>query len=279
MRAAIRVAVLALLTTVISALPHSPATAGCGASGELTQVDATCEYSPGEVKEKYATAESDGFQYRIRLWCQTRVSDTQCAGSATPCADPPGSFRYELLRAPAGPNPSWTVIGDACLTPGDLGNLGTITPELVATEFRKLHWPKADLVVQPPGGETLVNFPTNFYTENTEPTQQQITLLGTRITIEATPTSYDWHFDGSKEDEDNEVTTQTPGGPYPTLDVTHEYLDAHVTVHPRVDVTYTGRYRLGGGAWTDIPDTLTVTGDPVELRVIEATPRLTYHDN
>lgn len=271
---------LAICFTAVSlvVIAAPPTHAGCGASGSLKQIDAGCTYTPAEVKDKYASAESDGFQYRIRLWCASRVSDTQCAGSATPCVDPPGSFRYELLRAPAGPNPSWVVIGDACLTPGDLGSLGTITPELVLTEFRRLEWPQAELVVQPPGGETLVNFPTNFYTENTEPTTQQVTLLGTRITIEATPSSYTWHFDGAPEDQENVVRTRVPGAPYPELDVTHEYTDAHVTVFPWVDVTYSGRYRIGGGGWTQIPDTVTVQGDPVELRVIEATPRLTYQD-
>ncbi len=248
----------------------SPAHAGCTSNVSVGSAAQTCTYSPTDVRDKYASAEADGFQYRIRLWCQSRVSETQCAGSATPCADPPGSFRYELMRANAGPNPTWVAIGDACLTPGDLGSLGAITPELVLTEFRRLTWPKADLIVQPVGGETLVNFPTNFYTDNTEPTTQQVTLLGTQITIEATPASYAWHFDDGK-------TTQTeiPGRAYPNLDITHEYVDAHVIEHPRVDVTYTGRYRIGGGAWTEIPGTLTVTGDPVQLSIIEATPRLT----
>lgn len=263
-----------ILITCGLVLLGSPTAFACHQGAEHTatlgSAKATCRYEGKDVQAVYATADSDGYQYRIRLWCQARVSDTQCAGSATPCADPPGSFRYELLRADAGPNPNWVAIGDACLTPGDLGSLGTITPELVLTEFRKLTWPKAELIVQPVGGETLVNFPTNFYTDNTEPTTQQVTLLGTQITIEATPTSYTWHFGGGATAR----TTDIPGRAYPHLDITHEYLDAHVIEQPSVDVTYTGRYRIGGGAWTDIPDTLTVVGDPVELSIIEATPRL-----
>jgi inorganic pyrophosphatase len=41
-----------------------------------------------------------------------------------------------------------------------------------------------------------------------------------------------------------------------------------------VQVTYTGRYRVGGGDWTPIPDTLTVDGDPVNLAIIEGQPNL-----
>jgi hypothetical protein len=46
------------------------------------------------------------------------------------------------------------------------------------------------------------------------------------------------------------VETTNPGAPYEEgeeLEVSHEYVDAEVTVHPSVDVTYTGRYRVDGG--------------------------------
>ena len=43
--------------------------------------------------------------------------------------------------------------------------------------------------------------------------------------------------------------------------VTHVYRDADITVHPWVDTVYAGRYRVNGGAWTVIPQTLTVTGE------------------
>ncbi|MGL5808943.1 MAG: hypothetical protein ACRCYQ_03260, partial [Nocardioides sp.] len=128
--------------------------------------------------------------------------------------------------------------------------------------------------VQPPGGETLVNFRTNFYTDNTDSTTQTVTLLGQPITIEAIPVSYTWHFGQLARAE----TTSTPGAPYPDLEVTHVYQDAHRTAHPAVDVTYAGRYRVGGSGWTDIPDTLTVDGDPVALRIIEGQPNLVGGD-
>ena len=50
----------------------------------------------------------------------------------------------------------------------------------------------------------------------------------------------------------------------------HVYTDAGVTVHPSVDVTYRGRYRVEGGRWFTIPERLTVPGDAVALEVVSA---------
>ncbi|CAN5587245.1 hypothetical protein BH11ACT8_BH11ACT8_08440 [soil metagenome] len=122
--------------------------------------------------------------------------------------------------------------------------------------------------VQPPDGRTLVNFATNFYTENDHPTRQAVTLLGRRIVIEATPTSYAWRFGDGES-----AATSSPGAAYPALTVTHDFRRAGA-VSPSVDTTYTGRYRIGRGPWVAIPETLTVPGAAVALEVVEARPTL-----
>jgi hypothetical protein len=43
------------------------------------------------------------------------------------------------------------------------------------------------------------------------------------------------------------------------------------TVTPSVQVTYTARFRVEGGAWQQIPQTVTVDGPPTSLRVVEGT--------
>jgi hypothetical protein len=139
---------------------------------------------------------------------------------------------------------------------------------MVQRAFRRLSWPASELVVQPPKGRTLVNFDTNFYTANNHPTTRTVTLIGQRVTIEATPTAYAWHFG-----EGGEMTTTDPGAPYPDLRVTHRYPRVG-TVAPSVDTTYAGRYRIGNGGWQTIPDTLTVPGSPIALEVVSATPHL-----
>ena len=60
--------------------------------------------------------------------------------------------------------------------------------------------------------------------------------------------------------------------------ISHQYTDAQVTVQPRVDTTYSARFRVNGGAWQDVAGTVTIDGAPVELRVVEAQPQLVADD-
>ncbi|MGH3345435.1 MAG: hypothetical protein ACRDO4_00510 [Nocardioides sp.] len=139
---------------------------------------------------------------------------------------------------------------------------------MVRREMQRLDWPRAELEIQPPDGQTLINFDTNFFTTNTRPTTQTVVLLGQRVTIEARPSEYTWHFgDGAA------VTTASPGAAYPDLEVTHDYQDPG-RVEPSVDTTYKGRYRVNGDSWQEIPGSLTVRGEPEALRVRSASPHL-----
>ena len=81
--------------------------------------------------------------------------------------------------------------------------------------------------------------------------------------------SYHWTFgDGEAE------ATESAGNPYPDLEITHEYADAQVTMRPSVDVSYAAEFRVEGGSWQQIPQTVRIGGPPVSLRVVEATPVL-----
>ena len=147
-----------------------------------------------------------------------------------------------------------------------------VTPGLVLTELRRIGLPALRARTQP-RDKTLVNFATIFYAEPQRFTRT-LTLLGQSVDVEAEPTSYTWHYgDGSS------ATTSTPGAPYPAKDVTHSYTDAHTTVQPSVDVTYAARFRVGNGAWQSIPDSVTIAGPAVSLRISEATAVLSgeYH--
>jgi len=119
-----------------------------------------------------------------------------------------------------------------------------------------------------PADKTLVNFDTIFYTEP-RPVTLRLTILGQAVDVEATASGYLWVFgDGST------LSTTTPGSPYPAKTVVHRYLDAHLTVSPHVETTYTARFRVSGGAWQDIDDTVTTVGPGATLRIAEATPLL-----
>jgi len=251
------------LSGMLVVLTSEPASAAdCTGSADLFAVHETCKYSADEARDFFASG--DGHVYGVTPACAIGGNAT-CA-QQDHCFDPDGTEKvwYVIFR-------DGEEIGRTCLADNEAASLGQITPGLVRREFERLTWQSSELAVQPPDGVTLVGFESNFFTTNTGPTAQAVTLLGRRIQIEATPTSYVWHFG----DESTE-TTSTPGAAYPQLLVTHRY--QHIgKVQPSVDTVYAGRYRVGTGPWRAIPGTLTVTGQQQELEVREARGVLVGH--
>jgi hypothetical protein len=159
-----------------------------------------------------------------------------------------------------------TDVGDVCVPESEVDE--TNIAQLIIRQFRNISWPDSNLVVQPPKGQTLVNFETNFYTLDKQPIDQTVIVANRPVEIRATPTSYTFDFG------DGEVTTTTsPGRPHPNLDVTHVY-EQLGKVSVRLDTTYSGEYRIGNGNWVAIPETLTVAGEPQDLEILEALPQL-----
>ena len=114
----------------------------------------------------------------------------------------------------------WDSLEERCAGPQGPPPAATpkpqVTPGLVLTELRRIGLPSLQARTQP-RDKTLVNFATIFYAEPQTFTRT-LTLLGQSVDVEATPTSFTWHYgDGSS------ATTSTPGAPYPAKDVTHSY--------------------------------------------------------
>ena len=146
-----------------------------------------------------------------------------------------------------------------------------VTPGLVAAALQVIPLPPSELQVQPANGRTLVNFETNFFTENA-PFDRTVTLLGQRVDLHIVPSEFAWRFG------DGEVLATTDAGaPYPDLVVTHDY-QRKGRVRPAVDTTYTATYRVNGGPWADVPGSVTIPGAPVGLQVLTATPVLVGAD-
>jgi hypothetical protein len=146
-----------------------------------------------------------------------------------------------------------------------------VAPGLVERAFRSIDLPASELIIQPPHGRTLVNFDTNFYTE--QPAfDRTVTLLGRRVDLRIWPSQFRWLFgDGA------ELPSTSAGAPYPNLLITHNYLRKG-GVSPRVDTTYAARFRVDGGPWRDVDGTVTVPGEPVRLEVVTARPVLVGAD-
>jgi hypothetical protein len=238
----------------------------CSDNVDLYGAHQFCNYS-GEQFHILVTTHVEGVSYSIRPMCvETQSVQDSCVNQQR-CEEPPDTWKFLVFRSgPGTPDVPW---GTVCLDTDTAEQFDVITPGKVFKEMVKLEWPSAELVIQPPDGRTLVNFETNFMTTTTQPTSQSIQLLGHGVEIEATPVSYTWHFgDGMSQ------SGADPGAEYPDMRITHVYVTAGVTVSPSVDVTYQGRYRIDGGNWVDIPDTLTIDGTAVDLDVLSATPHL-----
>lgn len=154
-----------------------------------------------------------------------------------------------------------------CRTYEDEDDDREVTDGDVLRAAREIGLPQLPVTVQP-GEQTLVNADTIFSTAP-QAFDHSVTLLGFGVDIVATATSYTWHHgDGTSS------RTSTAGRPYPAFDVTHRYQRAADSVRPRVDVTYRIRYRVDGGPWRTIDQTVTAAGPAAELDVREAVPVL-----
>lgn len=189
----------------------------------------------------------------------------------------------EPLEAPQ-PSSTSTSVVEPVLNVRDLFCLGTnwtescdpeevepaepvLTLGMVTTAFRRVPIPATPLVIEPVDGVTLVNLPTNFHTP-AEPFTRTVTLLGRQIRLDITPVSWAWSFgDGTT------VTTDSPGAPYPDLEVTHAYLRAG-RVAPSVATTYTATFSVDGGPSQPVPGSVTIDSPPAALEVRTATARL-----
>lgn len=187
-------------------------------------------------------------------------------GAVMTCADwcPENELPYRLLGLRDG---QWYPLGIRCAAePPDAPN-STVTPALVARAFQRIPLPALRAITQP-ADKTLVNFDTIFRVDAT-PLHRTLTLLRQRVELAITPSTFRWvHGDGTTD------VTHTPGAAYPAKDVVHRYQQADVTVRQHVEIVWTARWRLNGGAYQDVDGTVTTVGPATTLRVAEATPVL-----
>lgn len=258
-------AALVLVSTTVVGLQAAPASADCTASADLTVASQTCDYAFADVEEqksKYPTA-----KWTVRQLCKDdgRTPEGVCFNpqECTTAAGVPGT-RYTLYR-------DGVTVGTACLTADEERRVGDPPPIriLVLRAFENLEWPASELEVQPPGGRTLVNLDTNFYTSNTEPTSIPVDLVQARVVVTAEPIAYRWRFgDGTT------TTTTSPGAPYPDLDVAHVY-ETTDKVLVSVDTQYgAASFTVNGGPPEQIPSTIWISGEDQDLEVVEALPQL-----
>src|SRR3954447_21758160 len=282
---AIAICLAALGLSLLTQSPTMASACGSGGAGgdDFVSVFVHCQRPPatGDVavgKDTPASSAEQHTAYLRYLWhspCFPFAPNHQ-AGDAPDCliarsCPDPGARSWQLWALSADTR-SWVYLLSQCFagvkppTPAQTP-VPQVTPGLVLNALRQIGLPSLRAHTQPKD-KTLVNFATIFYTEP-QTFARTLTLLGQQVPVEATPTSFAWHYgDGTGS------TTSSPGAPYPSKDITHDYVDAHVTVAPSVDLTYSARFRVGNGPWQQIPETVTIAGPPSALRISEATPVL-----
>lgn len=281
MRIALAIVMAGLaIGSAIQIAPHAAAEgdrcSGSGASGaQSLLVGMTCSVGATPDGATDGGGTSAAAQFVEYLWanvCQrfdaarSQTGGADCA-AARQCADPAERVWDLWGQRPGG---TWTPLYSQCFgRPPTAAQAPrpAVTPALVLNELRRIGLPSLEVQTQP-RNKTLVNFDTIFYARPSTFTRT-ITLLGQQVTVEARPSRFTWnHGDGTTQ------TTVTAGAPYPSKDVTHRYARAHRTVQARVTVTYTARFRVAGGPWQAIGETVSITGPATALRVSEATPVL-----
>ena len=172
------------------------------------------------------------------------------------------------------PDGSTSAAGEVCVDAGEPSPLAQqVTHEAVYRAFQRIPLPESEVVIQPPGGETLVNLDTIFSTQ-ADGFTETIGLLGHRVDFDISPAQFRWvNGDGTVQVTDWAGKPWAKGTPLGEF-ITHRYDDADRSVQPRVDTTWTAQYRVDGGPWRDVGGTVTIDGDPFDLAVLSAEPHL-----
>ena len=147
---------------------------------------------------------------------------------------------------------------------------------MIREAFHDTDFSVPTLNIQPEHDVTLVNLPTFFEVQFPEAgfgpdevdTPDPARLLGYRIEVRPRLKSVTYHL-GIR----TIGPTTSLGGPHPTGDIRATYPQPG-THEVRVDIVYTGQFRVGGSQWFDIPGQVDLQGTPVTLTVREATSRL-----
>lgn len=172
---------------------------------------------------------------------------------------------------------TWVKIGNTCRPERIPGNERALTMAMIQAAFHDTEFTVPSVNIQPEGDVTLVNLPTYFEVkfpsaafgpdevDQVDPAR----VLGHTVQVRPRLKSVTYHLG-----ERTVGPTTSLGGPYPSGDVTATYTQPG-THEVRVDITYTGQYRLGSsGPWLSIPGEVVRRGTVTTLVVREAKSRL-----
>lgn len=167
---------------------------------------------------------------------------------------------------------SWLYDGATC---NYLTERPQVTPWVARQEVERLV-PHPRVGVAPPGGRTLVNVQTVLWADTpADRSLGTVTLLGRfRVALRIQIEHVEWVFGDGHTD-----STNTPGTPYRPgehcLTVTCRGHYGHIykatgAMIVTAQVSWSGRYAVNGGAWQEVPGTVTGPRAAMAIQVEEA---------
>ena len=121
--------------------------------------------------------------------------------------------------------------------------------------------PVASIFLQPQSG-ILIREPVIFWTDSPRIFKKSLLLLDVKIDLDL-GAKYFWSWgDGST------LETDLIGAPFPSFEITHTYLNSGVKTVGLM-INWSGRYRLDGGVWLQIPGVIT-TNQSNQIQIMKA---------
>jgi hypothetical protein len=205
------------------------------------------------------------------------LSDTNCSATLATCMLAPGEKAIPnttvMLTITQQPDGTWVVSNIDCAAP-----IGAATPQLTAADVRQEAQklvPHPGIGIAPPNGTALVNIETVLWVDTaTNRSLGTVTLLGHQVELRVAVSQVTWSFgDGSSETIDSAGVPYDPV--YPCSAKLCERYWGHVYTSTgaltlTATVTWTGQFRVDGGAWQTIPGTVTGPATSTTLTVREA---------
>lgn len=276
---------VALLLLTFSLSPSAAAgevdVLGVAVNGEGTVARVTEEKTAqlAQGKDLHGQVVATPMEYRVELACpvlNASQTDAACQRAVAGCqvnGQQIGSgFLYDIFARPRGSTQPWVNVGSTCFAAQVPGAAPTVTLAMLRDAMHNTPWATASISTQPVGDVTLVGLKTfyrvNWSSQGYEPGEVEAIdparMLGRRVEIRPKVDHFTYVFgDGATFGP-----TRSPGGVYPNGDITHAYPKTG-SYAVRVDTTFTADFRVDGGPWTAIPETVTVTG-PVTTVTVKA---------
>ncbi|MEI7798012.1 MAG: hypothetical protein WCI68_04545 [Actinomycetes bacterium] len=111
--------------------------------------------------------------------------------------------------------------------------------------------PTASIYLQPQSG-ALIHEPMIFWTDSPQSFKKSLYLLDVKIDLDL-KVNFSWIWgDGST------FATSLIGAPFPSFEITHIYSQSGLN-KVSLSSNWSGRYRLDGGVWQQIPGVITTT--------------------